>query len=114
MKPVKDERRWSLYFPFRTAKEIAAVAERLSRPKSWVLQRAWEVAKERMIAEKPRYSEAWKNDFVDAVNKISRQTAKYPEDEIEAFAVREGRKNRKIWDMLKKQAGTLKKSDITA
>lgn len=96
MKPAKDERRWSLYFPFKTAREISAVAERLSRPKSWVLQRAWEVAKEKMVAEKPRYSEPWKNDFVDMVNKISRQTAKYSEEEIEAFAVRESRKKRNL------------------
>ncbi len=93
MKPIKDERRWSLYFPFKTAKEIAAVAERLSRPKSWVLQRAWEVAKAKMISEKPRYSEAWKNDFVDVVNKISRRMEKYSESEIEAFAVKEGKKS---------------------
>lgn len=96
MRPAKDERRWSLYFPFKTAREISAVAGRLSRPKSWVLQRAWEVAKEKMIAEKPRYAESWKNDFVDVVNRISRHTAKYSEAEIGAFAVKEGRKNRKM------------------
>ena len=71
------------------------MAERLSRPKSWVLQRAWEVAKEQMAADIPRYAEAWKNDFVNVVNKISRRTEKYSETEVEAFAVKEGRKNLK-------------------
>lgn len=94
MKPTKDERRWSLYFPFRTAREISRVAERLSRPRSWVLQQAWEVAREKMIAEKPRYAESWKNDFVNVVGKISRQTEKHSQAEIEAFAVKMARKNR--------------------
>lgn len=39
------KRKQSLYFPDEQLAEIAAEAERLDRSLSWVVQRAWKVAK---------------------------------------------------------------------
>ncbi len=40
-----DKRKQSLYFPEEMLKEIQDEAERLDRSLSWVVQRAWKVAK---------------------------------------------------------------------
>jgi uncharacterized small protein (TIGR04563 family) len=41
-----DSRKQSLYFPEEMLKEIALEAKRLDRSLSWVVQRAWRVARE--------------------------------------------------------------------
>jgi uncharacterized small protein (TIGR04563 family) len=43
-----DKRKQSLYFPEEMLKEIASEATRLDRSLSWVVQRAWKVAKEQI------------------------------------------------------------------
>jgi uncharacterized small protein (TIGR04563 family) len=40
-----DKRKQSLYFPESMLKEIMAEAARLDRSLSWVMQRAWQVAR---------------------------------------------------------------------
>lgn len=40
-----DKRKQSLYFPEAMLKEIAEEAKRLDRSLSWVVQRAWRLAK---------------------------------------------------------------------
>ena len=40
-----DKRKQSLYFPEEMLKEIAEEAKRLDRSLSWVVQRAWRLAK---------------------------------------------------------------------
>lgn len=40
-----DRRKQSLYFPEATLAEIKGEAERLHRSLSWVVQRAWKVAR---------------------------------------------------------------------
>ncbi len=40
-----DKRKQSLYFPEDMLADIKAEAERLDRSMSWVVQRAWKVAK---------------------------------------------------------------------
>lgn len=42
---MSDKRKQSLYFPEDMLKEIAEEAARLDRSLSWVVQRAWKVAK---------------------------------------------------------------------
>jgi uncharacterized small protein (TIGR04563 family) len=41
-----DNLKRSLYFPEEMLREIASEARRLNRSKSWVVQRAWKVARE--------------------------------------------------------------------
>lgn len=43
--PKSDKRKQSLYFPELMLKEIAEEAHRLDRSLSWVVQRAWKIAK---------------------------------------------------------------------
>jgi len=43
-----DMRKQSLYFPADVVKEMQAEAKRLDRSLSWVVQRAWKVAREEM------------------------------------------------------------------
>jgi uncharacterized small protein (TIGR04563 family) len=43
-----DKRKQSLYFPEKMLGEIASEARRLDRSMSWVVQRAWKVAREEM------------------------------------------------------------------
>jgi uncharacterized small protein (TIGR04563 family) len=45
-----DKRKQSLYFPAEMLDEIAGEARRLDRSMSWVVQRAWKLAR-RAIAE---------------------------------------------------------------
>jgi uncharacterized small protein (TIGR04563 family) len=40
-----DKRKQSLYFPGAMLDEIAAEARRLDRSLSWVVQRAWKIAR---------------------------------------------------------------------
>jgi uncharacterized small protein (TIGR04563 family) len=40
-----DKRKQSLYFPDKQLEEIGAEARRLDRSLSWVVQRAWKIAK---------------------------------------------------------------------
>lgn len=44
--PETDKRKQSLYFPESMLKEIQDEAARLDRSLSWVVQRAWKVARE--------------------------------------------------------------------
>jgi uncharacterized small protein (TIGR04563 family) len=45
-----ESRKQSLYFPAEMLDEIAAEARRLDRSMSWIVQRAWKLAR-RAIAE---------------------------------------------------------------
>lgn len=44
------KRKQSLYFPAEMLKEIKAEAERLDRSMSWVVQRAWKSARDKIKA----------------------------------------------------------------
>jgi uncharacterized small protein (TIGR04563 family) len=52
-KPERDKTKQSLYFPEDMLQEIQREAERLERPLSWVVQRAWTIAR-REIGALPR------------------------------------------------------------
>jgi uncharacterized small protein (TIGR04563 family) len=45
MVTTSDKRKQSLYFPEAMLEDIKAEAKRLNRSLSWVVQRAWKVAK---------------------------------------------------------------------
>jgi uncharacterized small protein (TIGR04563 family) len=45
---MNDKRKQSLYFPEDMLAEVQAEAQRLDRSMSWVVQRAWTLAKEKM------------------------------------------------------------------
>jgi uncharacterized small protein (TIGR04563 family) len=45
MAPTADKRKQSLYFPETMLDDIRAEAKRLNRSLSWVVQRAWKVAR---------------------------------------------------------------------
>jgi uncharacterized small protein (TIGR04563 family) len=46
--PGSDKCKQSLYFPEEMLKEIAQEAARLDRSLSWVVQRAWKIAREKV------------------------------------------------------------------
>lgn len=54
-----DKRKQSLYFPESMLKEIMSEAARLDRSLSWVMQRAWQVAR-KDIRKIPSV-----NDYID-------------------------------------------------
>ena len=43
--PISDKRKQSLYFPEEMLKEIGAEATRQDRSLSWIVQKAWKVAR---------------------------------------------------------------------
>ena len=45
---MHDKRKQSLYFPEGMLEEVVAEATRLDRSLSWVVQKAWEIAKEKL------------------------------------------------------------------
>jgi uncharacterized small protein (TIGR04563 family) len=47
-KPKNDARKQSLYFPETMLQEISEEATRLERSLSWVVQRAWKLARQEM------------------------------------------------------------------
>jgi uncharacterized small protein (TIGR04563 family) len=49
-----DNRKQSLYFPAEMLDEIAAEARRLDRSMSWVVQRAWKLARHAIAELKTR------------------------------------------------------------
>lgn len=49
MTPV-DKRKQSLYFPEEMLREIQNEAARQDRSMSWVVQQAWRIARERVLA----------------------------------------------------------------
>ena len=51
-----DKRKQSLYFPKEMLEEVAAEARRLDRSLSWMLQRAWKLARPE-IARHPSVNE---------------------------------------------------------
>lgn len=48
MAATTDKRKQSLYFPEMMLEDIKAEAKRLNRSLSWVVQRAWKVARREM------------------------------------------------------------------
>jgi len=48
-----ESRKQSLYFPAEMLEEIAAEARRLDRSMSWVVQRAWKLARRAIAKSKP-------------------------------------------------------------
>lgn len=42
----REQRKMSIYFPERISDKIREEAKRLGRPVSWVMQRAWAIARE--------------------------------------------------------------------
>jgi uncharacterized small protein (TIGR04563 family) len=45
---MHDKRKQSLYFPVGMLEEVVAEATRMDRSLSWVVQKAWEIAKEKL------------------------------------------------------------------
>ena len=48
MRTEKDERKLSVYLPRPILDELNVIAAQLDRSKSWVLQKAWELARQDM------------------------------------------------------------------
>ena len=46
------KRKLSIYFPESMLREMEAEAQRLDRPLSWLIQRAWKIGYARMVAER--------------------------------------------------------------
>jgi uncharacterized small protein (TIGR04563 family) len=47
--PANDKRKQSLYFPEEMLREIGAEATRQDRSMSWIVQKAWKVARKDMM-----------------------------------------------------------------
>jgi uncharacterized small protein (TIGR04563 family) len=47
---VSDKRKQSLYFPQDMLKEIGNEATRLDRSLSWIMQKAWKVARKELMS----------------------------------------------------------------
>lgn len=58
-----DKRKQSLYFPEDMLKEIQAEATRQDRSLSWIVQKAWKIARKE-ISKYPSINDA-SDDFVD-------------------------------------------------
>ncbi|MBN2717801.1 MAG: TIGR04563 family protein [Deltaproteobacteria bacterium] len=59
-----DKRKQSLYFPEKMLNEIAAEATRQDRSLSWIVQKAWKIAKTE-IAKYPSVNEPGEDDGED-------------------------------------------------
>lgn len=51
---MPDKRKQSLYFPTDMLQEIEDEAQRLDRSKSWIVQRAWLVARDKIAEQRHR------------------------------------------------------------
>lgn len=47
--PLADKRKQSLYFPEEMLQEIIREANRQDRSYSWIVQRAWKIARDEMV-----------------------------------------------------------------
>jgi uncharacterized small protein (TIGR04563 family) len=59
--PKSDKRKQSLYFPEEMLKEISAEANRQDRSLSWIVQKAWKIAR-REITQYPSITDDSENE----------------------------------------------------
>ncbi|MDO8519455.1 MAG: ribbon-helix-helix protein, CopG family [Deltaproteobacteria bacterium] len=95
MRTEKDERKLSVYLPRPILRELNALAEQLDRSKSWVLQKAWELARQDMKKFQGPYPEELVDRFKNISRRYSQATRGMSEEEIESTAVKAVRKIRK-------------------
>lgn len=53
MERKSDPRKQTIYFPSEMLDEIRREAERQERPLSWIIQRAWQIARDRVAQPQP-------------------------------------------------------------
>ena len=59
-----DKRKQSLYFPEEMLQEISKEANRQDRSLSWIVQKAWKIARDE-ICKYPSVNDAYDNDDED-------------------------------------------------
>ena len=59
--PKSDKRKQSLYFPEEMLQEISREANRQDRSLSWIVQKAWKIAREE-ISKYPAVNDSYDDD----------------------------------------------------
>ncbi len=62
--PKSDKRKQSLYFPEEMLNEISREANRQDRSLSWIVQKAWKIAREE-ISKYPAVNDSFEDDDDD-------------------------------------------------
>lgn len=65
--PKSDKRKQSLYFPEEMLNEISREANRQDRSLSWIVQKAWKIAREE-ISKYPAVNDSFDDDDNDDDN----------------------------------------------
>jgi len=76
-----------VYFPSNMVQEVNKLAEKLDRSKSWILQKAWELAKRDLQKFNSPYPKDLIMKFQRTVGEISRTTQDLNEEDLEELAV---------------------------
>ena len=95
MSTEKYERKLSVYLPRPILQELNVIAEQLDRSKSWVLQKAWELARQDMKKFRGPYPAGLVDRFKNISRRYSQATRGMSEEEIEEIALKAVKKARK-------------------
>lgn len=95
MRTEKDERKLSVYLPRPILDELNTIAAQLDRSKSWVLQKAWELARQDMKKFQGPYPEELLDRFKNLSRRYSQTTQGLPDEKVEELALNAVRKIRK-------------------
>ena len=95
MRTEKDERKLSVYLPRPILDELNALAEQLDRSKSWVLQKAWELARQDMKKFQGPYPDELVDRFKSVSRRYSQATQEMSQEQIEETAVNAVKKIRR-------------------
>ena len=87
MRTEKDERKLSVYLPRPILDELNVIAAQLDRSKSWVLQKAWELARQDMRKFQGPYPEELLDRFKNVSRRYSQATQGMLEEGVEKLAL---------------------------
>ena len=90
-----DERKLSVYFPTPLLNELNNIAKQLDRSRSWVLQKAWELARQDMKKFQGPYPDELVDRFKSVSRRYSQATQGMSQEQIEETAVNAVKKIRR-------------------
>lgn len=89
-----DARKIMVYLPGNQSRFVGEIAEKLERPRSWVIQKAIDIAYPQLTKLRSPFSKKWKAEFKALLQAVHEQNDMTP-NEIENFSVQVVKEYRK-------------------
>lgn len=92
---ITDSRKIMVYLPSEQSQFVGKIAEKLERPRSWVIQKAIDIASPQLKKLRSPFSKKWKEEFKTLLSAVDEQSERISDREIENFSVQVVRDYRK-------------------